>query len=68
MSLHTENAATELQSPDFLADEAIVDAGSESTVESTVDSNGFAALNLNASLLKAHRRAGGNHPRSARGR
>jgi len=53
MSLHTENAATELQSPDFLADEAIVDAGSESTVESTVDSNGFAALNLNASLLKA---------------
>ena len=49
MSLHNENAAAELQSPDFIADEAIVDAGSESTVES----NGFAALNLNASLLKA---------------
>lgn len=53
MSLHNKNAAAELQSPDFLADEAIVDAGSESTVESTLDSNGFAALNLNASLLKA---------------
>ncbi len=49
MSLHNENAAAELQSPDFVADKAIVDAGSESTVET----NGFAALNLNASLLKA---------------
>ena len=49
MSLHSENAAAELQSPDFVADEAIVDAGSESTVET----NGFVALNLDSSLLKA---------------
>ena len=49
MSLHNENAAAELQSPDFLADEAIVDAG----IESAAEANGFAALNLDSSLLKA---------------
>ncbi|MBL8310569.1 MAG: DEAD/DEAH box helicase [Burkholderiales bacterium] len=45
MSLHNENAAVELQSPDFVADEAVV--------ESSQETSGFAVLNLNASLLKA---------------
>lgn len=53
MSLHNENAAAELLSPDFSADEAGFDLSAVAGADEPVEVNGFEAMNLNPALLQA---------------